>query len=154
MKKSIHILVSFVLALMICGSALMALFWLPCAAEHISGFVFDSKTLPFYLICAVIALPFVAILFIAFSFPFSIRNDTVFTAKTAKRIKIISFLLFADCIMLLVAAVVFLISGDTLISPALCFISLIGMTVALMLFILSGYVKKAAILKEESDYTL
>ena len=44
--------------------------------------------------------------------------------------------------------------GERVLSPALAFVDAIGLTVALMLATLSNYVREAAVLKEEVDYTL
>ena len=47
-----------------------------------------------------------------------------------------------------------LIIGERILAPALAFFSVIGYTISALLFILSGYVRDAASLKEEADLTL
>lgn len=130
----------------------MFILWLPGALDYIAEFL--GSTLLLYFICGIIGIPFLAILLAAFAFPKAIADDTVFTAKTAKLIKIISVTLFFDCVILCASAIWLLIAGEALLSPALIFVALIGITVALMLYILSDYVERAAILKEEADATL
>ncbi len=152
LKNRLHICVYAVLAVMLCGCALMCVFWLPGALDYIAEFLGSYR--PLYIICAIIGIPFFSVLLAAFAFPKAIADDTVFTAKTAKLINIISITLFFDCLILCVSSAWLLCAGESLLSPVLIFVALIGMTIALMLFILSRYVDRAAILKEEADSTL
>lgn len=155
MKSKIHYYVYAFLSVMVISVALMCIFWLPGAVDYIAFFLLpNSSPAPIYVLCAVIGIIFIAVLLTAYFFPKAIAEDTVFSNRTSKLLLIISICLFADCLLLGLASVWLLCEGEYLLSPALLFVSMIGLTVALMLFVLSGYVARATILKEEADSTL
>ena len=155
MNNKLHYYVYSVLAVMTIGGALMCALWLPETIEYIAFFLFSGASpTPIYILCAIVGAIFFAVLIAAFQFPKAIAEDTVFSQRTAKLLKVISIALFADCLLLCGASVWLLCEGEYLLSPALLFVSMIGLTVSLMLFILSGYVARAAVLKEEADSTL
>lgn len=150
-KSKIPFFIYTVLTVMTVAGIMMCLFWLPNAMNYMAKFL----PLPaLRWICGVISIPFFSILLSAFVFPKAIANDTVFSSKTARWILGISIALLVDCILLCAASVWLLCTGEVLLSPVLLFVALIGITVAVMLFILSRYVDRAAILKEEADATL
>ena len=151
MKKHTPLLIYIVLAIMDAAGAFMCACWLPIAIEYMANFL-PLKALLWF--CGFIAIPFFAILAAAFAFPRAVANDTVFSAHTAKLIHIIAMAVLSDCILLGAVAVWLLCAGEGLLSPVLLFVALIGITVAIMFFILSRYVNHAAILKEEADATL
>ncbi len=151
MKSKIPFFIYTVLAVLIGAGAIMYLYWLPNALRYMAHF---RPLAALRWICGLIAIPFFGILLSAFPFPKAVANDTVFSARTAKRIFGISIALLVDCLLLCATAAWLLWAGEALLSPALMFVALIGMTVAAMLFILSRYVDRAATLKEEADATL
>lgn len=151
MKNKIPFLIYAVLAVMVIAGGFMCLCWLPGAMEYMAAFI-PMAVLNW--LCGMIALPFFAILASAFAFPKAIVRDTVFSAGTAILIHIIAIALLADCSLLGAVAVWLLCAGESLLSPVLLFVALIGITVSVLFFILAGYVNRAAILKEEADATL
>ena len=154
MKTKIHIYVASVLVIMLCGAALMGVLWLPGLFAYLAEFLPDNMMILLHILCGVIALVLFGILVSAFVFPKAIVHDTIFTSKTAKQVKWISAALFFDCILLCGASVWLIVAGEKLLMPALLFVSLIGVMVSLAIYILSDYIARAAILKEEADATL
>ena len=107
-----------------------------------------------YTVCTIIALPLFAVLILGFYFPYAIKNDMIFNIKTAKILNIIALLLLFDCTAFGIFNAYILFTGEKLLAPALLFVALIGVTVGTVLLILSSYIKKATLLKEEVDATL
>ncbi len=154
MKTKMHIYVASVLALMIGASGLMGMLWLPGVFTYLLGFLSGGAFVLFQAHCGVIGAVFFGILLTAFAFPKAIAEDTIFTVKTAKHIKFLSIALFADSVLLCAVSVWLLTAGEKLLMPAMLFISFIGVMVSLAIYILSDYIARAAILKEEADATL
>ena len=159
MRKNLSNIIRLVLVFMLISSVAMCIFWLPNAVDY-AGKIFENaenfKNVKYllYAIGYIIALPLFAVFIIAFRFPSAIETDSVFHKKTARLIKAISIIIFSDC-TLFGAVVAWLFSiGERVLSPVLAFVDAIGFTVALMLLVLSEYVSRAAILKEEADYTI
>ena len=82
------------------------------------------------------------------------RKDAIFSAATAKRLKLIAVLLFAECGLFCAGVAVLLCNGESLLAPVLGVVGLIGLMLAYVLLLLSRYVRQAAVLKEEVDATL
>lgn len=161
MKNKVSLFVKIILIIMTAATASMCILWLPQTIDYCKDFFIASNLLSglnveliLYIFSFVIALPILVILIISFSFSSYIKNDMIFHTKTAKILTIISTLLITDCVLFLTGALVLLIMGERILSPLFVFVSFIGITVAAMLRILSDYVSRAAILKEEADFTL
>ena len=152
-KNCIPRLISAVLILMILASLVMCVFWLPLLLDYASGFVDLPKT-AMWIICGVIEAVLLVIFGVAFAFASEVKNDTIFSVSTSRRLKLISGLLFADCALFIAGILGLLICGECLLSPAFLCVGFIGLVVSCVLFILSNYIKSAAELKEEVDYTL
>ena len=159
MRKNLSNIIRLVLIFMLIASAVMCIFWLPNAVDHV-GKIFESAEnfknvkILLYAISYVIALPLFAVFIIAFRFPSAIEADSIFHERTARLIKVISIIIFSDCALFgAITAWLFYI-GECVLSPVFAFVDAIGFTVALMLLVLSEYVSRAAILKEEADYTV
>ena len=154
MKTKLPIFVAVVLILMLAASAFMGIHWLPTVFTHLSSFLSGGALFAFEILCFIIGAVFLGILLSALAFPKSMAEDAIFTPKTAIRIKGISIAIFADCLLLGIAAVWLMVAGEWLIMPAMLFVALIGMMVASAIYILSDYIARAAVLKEEADLTL
>ena len=154
MKTKCPFYVGAVLSLMIVSAALMGVLWLPVAFAYLSAFLSGGALFAFAILCGVIGAVFFGILLSASVFPKSMAEDSIFTRKTAKQIKGISVAIFSDSLLLCVAAVWLIVVGERLIMPAMLFVALIGIMVASAVFILSDYIARAAVLKEEADLTL
>ena len=137
----------------------LAVVWIPDVAEYVRNTLSDTKwaeVIGFgvYALSWLIIAVALVIYALAFKFPSSVKNDAIFTDGTAKLIKRIAQLLLVDCALLLVGVIVLFVIGETMLSPLLLFFDIVGAAVFSMLFILSKYVKDAALLKEEVDHTL
>jgi hypothetical protein len=161
MKNKISSFVNIILIIMTISTAVMCMLWMPQTIDYCKDFLVGSKLLSLsnvelilYIFAFVIALPIFVIFFISFKFSSYIKNDTIFHTQTAKRLTLISLLLISDCVLFLTGALALLTTGEKILSPLFIFVSVIGITVAAMLRILSDYVSRAAILKEEADFTL
>lgn len=159
MRKTLSNFIRFLLAFMVLASAAMCIWWLPQAVEYACRF-FESSNIGdgveslVYALCALIAVPLFAVFFVSFKFPKFIENDTIFGEKTAKLLKAIGITVISDCVLFIACVILFFIMGERVLSPALAFVGAIGITVGLMLLVLSKYVERAALLKEEADCTL
>jgi hypothetical protein len=154
MKTKLPIFVGVVLILMLISSVLMGIYWLPDVFNYLSSYLSGGAFLAFKLLCGVIGAGLLGILLSAMAFPRSMAKDLIFTSKAAKWIKGQSIALFADCLLLCFAAVWLIWAGERLLMPALLFVGLIGIMVALAVYIISDYIARAAVLKEEADLTL
>lgn len=154
MKTRFPFYVTAILILMIVTSALMGALWLPGVFAYLSLFLSSEALVVFEILCGVIGAVFFGILLSAFVFPKAMAENAIFTPKTAKRVKGLSVALFADSLLLCGATVWLIGAGECLLMPALLFVALIGVMVASAISILSGYIARAAVLKEEVDLTL
>lgn len=154
MKIKLPIYVAAVLILIIVASVLMGVLWLPGVFAYLSSFLSGGTFLMFSVLCVVIGVILFGILFSAFVFPKAMAEDAIFTHKTARRIKGLSIALFTDSFLLCGAAAWLIRAGERLLAPALLFVALIGIMVASAISILSVYIARAAVLKEEADLTL
>lgn len=159
MKKSLVSIIGLALILMLIGTIVLCALWLPNLVEYIGRLFekaeqYESLRIPVYVICIIVALPILVVFALAFKFLPELKNDTIFHKKNALLIKIISIIIFCDCVLFLACVICLLALGEYVLSPALLFVDAIGFIVALMLFVLSKYVDNASILKEEVDATL
>lgn len=159
MKKSLINIIKIALVIMLIGIISLCVLWLPNLVDYIGAQFedkvgFDKLEILIYVISIAIALPIAVVFALAFRFLPELKNDTIFHKKNALLIKIISIIIFCDCILFLACVICLLALGEYVLSPALLFVDAIGLIVALMLFVLSKYVDNASILKEEVDATL
>ena len=153
MKKHVPFVVNLFITLAIAACAVLCYLWLPlfiCAVVS----VMDVSSRLVAAICGCIAIPLFVVLGLGYGFSTAIKNDTVFSLATAKRLKLVSGLLFADCGVFCVLVAVLLCFGEFWFSPLLGFMGFVGLMVAYVLLLLSRYVQSAAMLKEEVDATL
>lgn len=159
MCKSTTILIKCILVLLLCGALALFALWLPSLHEYVCELI-EKSDLPEFLsafvypISALITIPIITVVAVAFGFPAAITHDEIFSNNTARRLKFISSMLYVVCALGIIASVLLFVIGDHILAPLLLFAFFIGGALALMLSVLSSYVKRAAILKEEVDHTL
>ncbi|MBE6593688.1 MAG: DUF2975 domain-containing protein [Ruminococcaceae bacterium] len=159
MCRSTTILIKCALVLLLCGAIALFALWLPSLHEYVCELI-EKSDLPEFLsafvypISALITIPIITVVAIAFGFPAAIERDEIFSNGTAKRLKFISIMIYAACACGIIATALLFSVGDRVLAPLLLFAFFIGGVLALMLSVLSSYVKRAAILKEEVDHTL
>ena len=159
MKKCVPDSIRILLVVMILSVASTVVFWLPKVLDYTQGFLNELGgghylTLAAKVLAAVISFIALLVFFVAFRFPRAIETDSIFTDKTAALLKLIACLLLADSILFGAVTVCLFVIGETLLSPVFAFFDLVGFCVTGMIFVLSGYVRDAAYLKEEVDGTL
>ena len=102
----------------------------------------------------VVSVPCFVILAYAWKISADIKSDNIFTTKTAKRIKTCALILFADVGMLFLGNVILtaINTATFILLTYACFaLVMTGLVVALLISILSHYVAKAALLREETE---
>ncbi len=159
MKKNTPNLIRILLSIMIVSIIAMMVLWVPRAVSYAEGFLAESEGSGWYGIVAYVisisvAVVAVAVFLISFRFPVAIEKGEIFTEKISVLLRRISILVIADCILFGAGTVGLFVLGDRVLSPALAFADVIGVALFGMLWVLSKYVKDAAVLKEEADCTL
>ncbi len=156
MKLSTKIRI-FIIFLIIAFIAIAA-----CALTEYAGYISDifaeygdvvSET-TVYFVGALLCLPCVAILLIALGIAGAVERDEVFSALTAKALSLISVIFFTDCSVFFAATVAIMAFGERFLYPVLILVALVGIAISVLLRVLSGYIRRAAELKEEVDTTL
>lgn len=153
MDKHFSKLVVFTLCFMIVAGVIMCFGWVPTAVEYLTGScsALYNQELLIYICFALIAIPMFIIFIMAFGFVKAFKQDSVFDMKTAKLIKTIADILLGDCIFTELTIILLMSCGEALLAPLFLFVTLIGVTVSFVLYILSNHVEKAAKLKEETE---
>jgi len=111
---------------------------------------------PWLVFAWLFSLPCFAILGYVWKVAGAVIEDTVFTTKTAKWVKIGAILLLSDAAFLFVGNVILLLLNMN--HPSVLLFSIIGsvfaIALALLAAVLSRYLTKAAVLQEECEGTL
>ena len=154
MKTKLPILVAVILILMLISSVLMGIWWLPGVFAYLETYLSGGAFPAFRLLCGVIGAGLFGILLSAMAFPRWVAKDLIFTSKASKWIHGQSIALCIDCVLLFGVALWLTVAGERLLMPALLFVALIGIMVALAVYAISDYIARAAALKEEVDLTL
>lgn len=152
--KPVSLWIRLALLLMVAAVAVMSFAWMPTAVDYASDFLGGASRPVLYALCGGIALVMATVVILAFRLPWAIDADCIFHARTARLLRGIGVLLGGDCLLFGALAIALLTAGDILLAPVLLFVDGIGFCLTLMLFVLSDYVGRAAILKEEADGTL
>jgi hypothetical protein len=150
----IFIIIALIAAIALVGAVFV--FWLPSLEAYVAeltvGLPVSSKLV--YPFSAVIALLCLGALGAALSFPSAMKKDKIFSCPTASKLSAISLLIALAGAVIIACAVMLFAIGDRLLFFPLLMIAAISLLISFMLGILSNYVKRAALLKEEVDATL
>ena len=152
--KHLEFRIRFFLIVLLALFTFLFIWWLPYFSSYINGFFEKNLSDITYTLGAFIAIPTVAIFGIGLAFPKYISNDQIFSKITADLLKIIHIILGITCFLLCILGIILFAFREALFSFVFIGVGFIGMLVSLMLRVLSLYVRKAAILKEEADATL
>ncbi len=139
--------------LIVAFSALYFCF-IPDFTDYVERFITVSLRAVIISVGCIIAVPCVVLLALSLSLSFAIKNDSVFTLKTAKRLAAVAYIMLFDCVLFFFGIAVLFCFGERLFVPLLAIIDLIGFALSILLLVLSGYIRRAAKLKEEVDSTL
>ena len=164
MKNTLANFIRGLLVFVIAASAVMCKFWLPGAIfaviNHLDAFyggmIGARESVTVCALSAAVILPVFVIFVMSFAFPRAIENDTLFSEKTSKLLKVIGIILNCDCVFfcILLMGLLLIWKVSWLMTAPFLFIGVLGVVVGCMLLVLSKYVKHAAALKEEADCTL
>ncbi len=119
----------------------------------VNGHTFSARTLV-YGFSGSIAVPCVVLLALSLSLSIRIKNDSIFTIQTALRLATVAYIMMMDCAVFFIGTVALFCLGELTFSPLFAIIDLIGFALSVLLLVLSGYIRRAAGLKEEVDATL
>lgn len=100
------------------------------------------------------SVPCFAILVIVWLIANTIKKDDVFSLKLSKKLTIIFYLLFAASCVFLVGNTVFTVLKWNLFTAIYYFIGVFGIILSFAVYVISKYVIKAQILKEENESIL
>lgn len=159
MNKKLSIVTLTTTVILIIAFTALCICFIPNFAEYIAELekVPMSENSTKATVCimgTVLALPCLAILILALKLSKAVASDGVFTASTAKRLFVISAILLADCVLFLLPVVFLFAVGEFTVSPLLAVLDIVGFGLGVLLRVLSEYISRAAILKEEADATL
>ena len=160
MKDTPHSTILAVILLLLGAFAACSVCFIASFAAYLGDFLaasgqsIASHTAIVWAYGALLTIPCAVILLMALRLPGAVKNDRIFTVETASLLSRIALIFCVDCILLLGAVILLLLIGELLVSPLLAIIDLIGFALAFLLYVLAGYVRRAAILKEEADATL
>lgn len=112
--------------------------------------------LPWLIFISITALPILPALVFAWNISVNIGRDRSFTLKNAKNFKYIAILAVIDAMYFFVGNVVLLLCGMN--HPGIALLSLIivfaGLAIAIAFASLSYLIKRAAVLQDQSDWTI
>ncbi|MBE5737299.1 MAG: DUF2975 domain-containing protein [Clostridiales bacterium] len=145
-----------IITIAICG-LLSCLFWVPISIGR-----WDLQNLPWgsiefsiqYVFHWIVSLPCFGLLIIAWRITLSMNKGKLFLEKNALYVNYATIVLIVDIAMFLIGNIIFVAMGwnNGLILDIL--VAVLGLVISLFMYVLSRYLKKAAILQEESDYTV
>lgn len=117
---------------------------------------FSSWYWPWLIFAWLFSLPCFVLLICVWRISNGVKNETVFTLKTAKLVRTGAILLLSDAVLLLVGNIFLwlLNMNHPGVILMMVVIALFEVIAALFAAIVSRYLTKAAILQEESDGTL
>lgn len=157
-QKSISIwLKAIIIGVALCGLVIYVLV-VPSAGQSIvaANPEFSNRFLPWLIFISLTALPCYAVLVLGWKVASNIGRDRSFTVENAKWIKAIAFLAIADAMFFFIGNVVLVLLNMS--HPGIALLSLIvvfaGIAIAIAAAALSYLVKKAALLQEQSDWTI
>ncbi len=112
--------------------------------------------LPWLIFLLIAAVPCFAFLVFIWQISTAVKNDRVFTFQTARLVRTGAALLLGDVGFFFIGNTIFMLLGMN--HPGILLLSLIasvfGMSLALLMAVLSRYLTKAAVLQEEADSTV
>ena len=117
---------------------------------------FSSWYWPWLIFAWLFSLPCFILLVTIWRISNCVKNETVFTLKTAKLVKTSAVLLLSDALLLFAGNILLLLlnmNHPSIVLMAVV-IAVFEVVVALFAEIVSRYLEKAAVLQEESDGTL
>ena len=158
-EKKLTVLMRTAIVLIgICGVAI-CLFWLPMNGNN-GGVTLSWEVLQKtenciqYIFQWVVSLPCFWLLVMAWIIASDMQKERLFVEKNALRVKQATAILLADILLFLIGNIIFALLGWSEWLILHLFAAVVGLIIAILLFIFSQYLMKAANLQEESDLTV
>lgn len=155
MLKTASNIIRAILGALAVSMVLLEIFWVPnvlsyAGQQGADGWVLTAMN----LLSVVITCLSITVFLLAFQFAHAVEHSTVFSAVVAHRLQVVAWLIVADCVVFGAVAAMLLSLGEGVLAPAMALFDAVGIAIAVMLFLLSRYIREAATLKEEAQYTL
>ena len=151
-EKTLLLLVKIVIVIMIlCGIA-FNMFLAPMTATDM-GSKGTAITIQ-YIFQWLVSIPCFFVLFLAWKICLDMQDNGLFTFENAKRVRYASIALFVSILGFLFSKVFFYILGWNRELIVHLIILIVGLTILVMMMVLSHYINCAAKLQEESDFTV
>ena len=142
----------------ICGGAI-CLFWLPMTTaksfEALSWVSLQKmENWMQYVFHWLVSFPCFWLLIMAWGITSDMKNGRLFIEKNVVRVKLATAILLGDILLFLIGNIMFAILGWNELLVLHLFAAVVGLTIAILLFIFSQYLMRAASLQEECDLTV
>lgn len=142
----------------ICGGAI-CLFWLPMTTaksfEALSWVGLQKmENWMQYVFHWLVSFPCFWLLIMAWAITSDMKNGRLFIEKNVVRVKLATAILLGDILLFLIGNITFAILGWNELLVLHLFAAVVGLTIAILLFIFSQYLMRAASLQEECDLTV
>jgi hypothetical protein len=145
-----------IIAIAVCG-----LYLCICAYPFITSLssftdtISELKLWAWLIFLWTVSIPCFVILIFVWKVTYAIKNETAFSTRVAKQVKLCAQILFLDSGMLLIGGIVFTVLRIIdLFIPIVFILVLSGLALAIFAAVLSRYIAKAAVLKEENEGTI
>ena len=142
----------------VAGCGFIACYYLPSYGSEIANNnpEFAHCYIPWLVFLWLAAAPCFAFLVLIWKVSTAIKNETVFSFQTARIIKACAMILFGNAAFFFIGNIVFMLLGMN--HPSVLLLSIIidvfGLSLAVLIAVLSRYLTKAAALQEEADGTI
>ena len=107
-----------------------------------------------YVFHWLVSFPCFWLLIMAWGITSDMKNGRLFIEKNVVRVKLATAILLGDILLFLIGNITFAILGWNELLVLHLFAAVVGLTIAILLFIFSQYLMRAASLQEECDLTV
>lgn len=155
MQKTASNIIRTILSLMVASVILTEVFWTPNVIAYVRDICTDGQILTILnALSVLITCLSVVVFLLAFKFADAVEHSSVFSREVVRRLKLAAGLIVTDCAVFGAVAGILLALGEKVLAPVMVLFDVVGIAIAVMLFMLSRYIDEAAALKEEADLTL
>lgn len=158
-NKAISILVRLMIAVTFLIGIGICILWYPfsislTAVGVVNETLTKSQLIEFWtqlIFYWCVSLPCFAVLIISWKMPIFKDLEALCSFKDVKRLKIISYILFADCAVFLIGNLIFLLLKWNDFALVYLAIFIVGIIIAFIFTALAHYAERAAIMREENE---
>ena len=158
-KRLAFLMRAAIILIGMCGT-LFCIFWLPISfgERELTAFSWQElqkvENWTQYTFHWVVSVPCFWLLVLAWGVASDMQKGRLFIEKNTLRVKQATVILLVDILLFLAGNIVFAVLGWNKLFILQLFAATIGLIVAILLFVLSQYLMKAANLQEECDLTV